>query len=251
MKETLGQIMSGVERDQNVKPRIIANNTVRYTRPDGTVVIRLHHTDILMFSADGKECTYDTAGWKTVTTKDRFNRFGPVRVYSDRGQWYMNGNKANPYHDGITLKRVNKDAGIWLIPVSNNSRELKLAEHIKRFVNKLDKMEAAPMPEAGDCFFCQFSAGAEHIDVGGHKATQYLPARDARVRPMQKDINPDHLLSHVKEGYLHGSLIVNAMRWAGRTDFSLSYAYQNFKSQRRYIKNDLRRYLRSQLGLAV
>jgi hypothetical protein len=38
--------------------------------------------------------------------------------------------------------------------------------------------------------------------------------------------NHDHLLSHLKENYLHGSLLVNAMREYGFRDDQIGFHYQ-------------------------
>lgn len=82
----------------------LANNT--YLRREGdNLVIRLHATDILTYSPDG--CiTYDTGGWMTNTTKDRFNKYGPVHIYQVNWSWYfdMEDGSFYEYQDGMTLQ---------------------------------------------------------------------------------------------------------------------------------------------------
>jgi len=52
------------------------------------------------------------------------------------------------------------------------------------------------------------------------------------------------------EGYLHGSLLVNAMRWAGYKDEGISLCYGMAKrGNRDAFKRALRRYLKRKLGL--
>ena len=68
---TKREMMEGVEAKE---AKIIANNTVEYIKPDGTKVIRLHHTDILEFPPRGG-VIFNSGGWKTVTTKSRMNEF--------------------------------------------------------------------------------------------------------------------------------------------------------------------------------
>lgn len=86
----------------------VANNTTLRRLPCSigrgpVIVLRLHETDILTFRPES--VTYDTGGWRTVTTKSRFNQFGPsgVRVYSDKGEWsvYREGEYVGPYEDGF------------------------------------------------------------------------------------------------------------------------------------------------------
>lgn len=86
-----------------LNPKRIANNTFKYARPDGTTVVRLHLTDIIETLPDGR-VRLNSGGWKTVTTKDRFNKYTPYRVWSDKGTWYVHheGAKA-PFFDGMLL----------------------------------------------------------------------------------------------------------------------------------------------------
>ena len=82
----------------------IANNTYLVHRGEGVIALRLHSTDVLTFRPGS--VTYDTGGWRTVTTKARFNKFGPdgVRVYSDKRVWavYREGEFVEAYEDGFT-----------------------------------------------------------------------------------------------------------------------------------------------------
>ena len=66
-------------------------------------VVRLHLTDIIETLPDGR-VRLNSGGWKTVTTKDRFNKYTPYRVWSDKGTWYVHheGAKA-PFFDGMLL----------------------------------------------------------------------------------------------------------------------------------------------------
>jgi len=70
--------------------RLIARNTLEYTRADGARVVRLHDTDILTFPADGGFTIY-TGGFSTVTTRARMNATLPRgwSVYTSRGALYL------------------------------------------------------------------------------------------------------------------------------------------------------------------
>jgi hypothetical protein len=69
--------------------RKIQNNTWVERRGDD-IAIRLHATDVILFKANG-HVVLDTGGYFTHTTKDRINGHGPIRVYSERGTWFING----------------------------------------------------------------------------------------------------------------------------------------------------------------
>jgi hypothetical protein len=66
----------------------IGNNTRLMDR--GThVAVRLHQTDVVDLLPDGS-VRLRTGGWRTVTTKERINRYlDPLglQLYSDRGTW--------------------------------------------------------------------------------------------------------------------------------------------------------------------
>uniref|UniRef100_A0AB74UN48 Uncharacterized protein n=1 Tax=Caulobacter phage BL57 TaxID=3348355 RepID=A0AB74UN48_9VIRU len=67
--------------------KLAARNTLDYTTSDGTRRVRLHDTDVLTMTPDGR-VMINTGGWNTLTTRDRINGFAPphVQVYSDKGQ---------------------------------------------------------------------------------------------------------------------------------------------------------------------
>lgn len=65
----------------------IANNT-RLFEVEGGIAVRLHNTDILTFAPDGR-VTYNSGGWRTNTTKDRMNTFGPARIGAADGLWWV------------------------------------------------------------------------------------------------------------------------------------------------------------------
>lgn len=220
-RETMRDMMQ--DADEAVKPHLIANNTVEYTRPDGRRVVRLHHTDILEFG--GKSVTLNTGGWKTVTTKDRLNRFqGDVQIYSKRGIWYVsNASGEVPYFDGMTIRNGRLPKG----GSSEASHERALAKSISAYCKKLSLLPKLPEPNGGDCWGCAMQ------DKNG-----------------KTFMGSDCLREHLREKYIHGSLIVNAMRWAGYQDAAIGMAYQGV-FPRSSVTSAVRRYFRRNLGLAT
>ena len=211
------EIMEGVECESS---KIVANNTVAYIRKDGTRVIRLHHTDVLEFPKTG-EVVFNSGGWKTVTTKDRMNEFQNVAtIIQDRGLWYLfpsNKNKSAriPYFDGIIIKD-----GKILNPVdSHHDVEQILLKKIQKYCKELKTLPRLPVPSSGDCFMCQFG---------------------------DTNMGDDHLISHLDELYIHGSLIFNALKHAGYTDSSVIF-HMDIRDS---IVRAVRKYFKAKLGLA-
>jgi len=213
-------------------PKIVARNTFRFTR-DGESVLRLHQTDIVRKRQDGS-CILNSGGWKTVTTKDRINRELPpgYSLSQDKGEWYIrNGECTVPYFDGMRVPqdvRKPKAKGAKAL-----HREQVLRRQVRKFVAQLDKLDALPLPNAGDCWFCQMRTqdGKTLGDVSGG----------------------DHILGHVNENYLHGSLIFNALEWAGYRNPSLIFHMESEDMKRGRkpdsVKRTLKRYLYRKLGL--
>ena len=227
---TLSSQFAPEQRKRN-KARIIGNNTFEWHDANGDAVIRLHRTDIVRKHPDGSS-TLNSDGWKTVTTKQRMNEHMPkgYSLSQVKGQWYVvrtiDFNRANtPYYDGINVPGCFEKANIEGNRVA--SKEAKLRKQVAKFVNGLDKLSELPEPCAGDCLYCQGIFG-DNEDAG-------------------------HLLSHLEENYLHGSLIMNALQFRNYPNPGLIFHMGNadLKAGRKptIIKQALRRFLFAKLGL--
>lgn len=62
------------------------------------ITVKLHDTNIVTFKQD--EIILNSGGWKTITTKDRMNRFSPARISQRNSAWYIG---EYLYYDGIRL----------------------------------------------------------------------------------------------------------------------------------------------------
>lgn len=221
MSKSKAAILSNCTKEIEFSKKL-ANNTVKVKYKDGSEAIRLHNTDIVTTLKNGK-IVLDSGGWRTSTTKDRINSFSPARIWQDKGVWYLDG---ATFYDGIV---IDKDGKIKSKRKQANISEiLKVKKQISKFVNQLTK-DNLPVPSSGDCWLCCLHT-AEGKSMG--------------------DISKDngHIEQHVKENYLHGSLLVNAMRERGYTDESIRLHYgmklvDTFKRalriylQKRLIKN--------------
>lgn len=116
--------------------RKLANNTYLVIRDDGGLGVQLHATQVVIHYPE--RIVLDSDGWQTVTTKDRMNRFSPVRVYSVRGVWYVSvGGVEYPYADGITIHNDGTVEG-----AGSDPRE---TERLRKRVNDYAKAYAEAM----------------------------------------------------------------------------------------------------------
>lgn len=222
---------------QNAKAaKRIGNNTWRYP-VEGGEAIRLHRTDIVTLYQSGVTIL-DSGGYRSVTTKERMNCYSPYRVYSDKGNWFVSdGSRVAPFYDGMKLP-----AAFDKPKVSEVEQHAALRQEIAHFARLVLTVETVPLPDAGDCWYCSMF--------------QAMPPRDAKRMEYRQpgerlDGDMEHLREHIREKYLHGSLIVNALRWAGYGDVGIGLYFQHSDQwARKIMQRALRRFLSRQLGIS-
>jgi hypothetical protein len=196
----------------------LENNTYLVKVDDETLGVKLHNTIVVYIFKSGVY-QYDTGGWRTVTTKDRINRYGPVRVHQANNIWYIG---EYVFADGVRVNAKGKilDAKSLRKPKEVESKKRKLDKLVRSYVkgfanhvkfNGLDTGENAPAeqepwdvvelgprpvplkPGPGDCWACS------------------LKAQDGKVDPL----GVDHLIQHMTEEdgpYFVPSLLYNAVK---------------------------------------
>jgi hypothetical protein len=173
--------------------RKLGNNT--YIRREGEhVVIRLHATDIVKIGKD--RIVLDSGGYRTHTTKDRLNAVLPAGygLSADKGLWHLRTPKgAYIFADGCTLKVDGRAAN-----VGDEKADTALVKAVRKYAKLYADTAVAgklPAPSAGDCFHCQMLDGMK--------------------RGAPHPSGADHVRSHIGEGYVVPSLLVNAAKEAG------------------------------------
>ena len=222
--------------------RKLAHNTYLQSRPDGVIVVRLHETDTVSYNPDGS-VRYNSGGWKTVTTKDRMNRWGADTIYIHQKNrtWYIgNDRKTAVYADGITVgKRGGFHGG------GNESKEQGLRRQVKKYCNDyvralLDGKVSAP--SSGDCWYC-----CMHTDNGKSLGDSLH--------------NNSHIKDHMEESYFVPSLLMNASKlypmsplvkvWIGELWQGKKGKEWGDRLVARQAGSSLKRYLHHRLGLVI
>lgn len=256
-------IYTEVLRDLNGKQsRKVAHNTYLQVRDSETIALRYHATDVVTYHSDGR-VVLDTGGWRTSTTKLRFNESYsrlPLRIWADRGVWYVSKpgdwENAVAFADGLTLS-PNGD-GLYRIDSDTIGEDPKKTQKLRRKVQAYAAGFIASMraglvgpPGAGDCLYCQ------------------LRTKDGQTMgEVSRDKSPEsHLMLHIQEKYYVGSLLVRAMevmpcsqvmkwtaasKWGRLTDGQgkqSTYEGQDWEWQA--LQKILARYILRQLGEAV
>ena len=196
-------------------------------RKGDTIVVQLHETDVVTMKPNGVNIL-NTGGWRTVTTKDRIGKFSDVFITQREGKWYINRTD-NLFYEGIETK----DGEVVSKIVTEDKKQDKLIKQINAYCEKLKGLKTIPMPSAGDCWYC-------HL-------------RNAETEKPWGDKNPDHLLEHLREKYIHGSLIYNALADAGyKAGFIMQICdHEMYGSWRNNVVRAVKRYFKRQLGIAA
>ena len=222
--KTKAEVLSKVIKPYDKTRKLKGRSTVSVNYKDGTKAIRYHDTDVVTFLVD-ESVVLDSGGFRTVTTKDRINEYSPVKLYQVKGVWYINTDVERDvvFYDGITFDKEGNLVGNQI--EFDHKKTNKVKRQIAKYIKLLDDMEEIPFPNSGDCWDCCM------VNEDG--------------KTMGDLSNSDHLEKHLKENYLHGSIIVNAMRERGYNDDQIGFHIR--AKLLINIKNALRRYLMRRL----
>ena len=234
--EDLDAQLTGRNRNRR-KP---ANNTYAIRHEDNSISIRLHATNILTFRPGGRVFV-TSGGWKTVTTKARLNEYLPYGYYiaQNRGVWYWGqhlGNGKHETHGQFTDGDVIQDGVLKLKTTpTKEDEEKKLRKQIDKYAKLCAESVPLPHPSNGDCWHCLMKTedGKTLGDVSDPK---------------------DHLISHLEENYIVPSLVYNALKEKGYTDFVVGGAFKNESNfnpvfSKDAVKRSVKRYMARRLGL--
>lgn len=203
------------------------HNTCKWVGTDGIVRYRMYQTDIV--TVDKGVIILDNGGWATRTTKNKINQILEDitaqynSIFQKGGVWYYK-NILTPFFNGMRInnngKVLNASKG-----VPELKRKVRIKKLIDRYCKKLNKLKTLPLPDSGDCWWC---SGFASIRCS----------------------NSDHLLFHLKEQYIHGTLILNALKARGYGDphFIFRLAIDNM-SIRSNIVNAVRHYFKDRFGI--
>ena len=181
---------------RNTRRRKLANNTYLENR-ENHYAVRLHRTDILGAYPDGS-ISLNAGGWRTVTTKERLNRYLPAGfgLWQERGEWFGSrgrydsaGFRRYAFADGM---RISADGTVTGAAIARSAKENRallktLGDFADTYLDRLASGEL-PKPSGGDCWGC------------------HMRATDGSY-PMGRDC----IASHVAESYYVPSLIVRAL----------------------------------------
>ena len=202
-----------------ISAKKILNNTLELKYPDKRV-IKFHETYI--FTEKGNQITLNSGGWKTRTTKERLNdlilQYG-FYLHQEKSIWYIGSRKIGKtvvFFDGIKISKNGRFLNLSKGPKNPEQKTKALKKRIKKFVDQINKDNLESFyPNNGDCLLCRMDQ-TSCLDM------------------------------HIKENYMHGSLIFAAMRAAGYSDQNTAFHFQLKLTDT--IKRNLKKYLFNNLS---
>ena len=244
-------LLQGVN-DYTLYQRLDKGNTLGISYKDESLAVRYYWTDVITWKPD-RRIILNSGGWRTYTTKDRINHYlqyppwktgwfsKPVDCYISQknSQWYIErenyreGNYEKPlFYDGVVLN----SKGTILKPKQIDRKTKTTLRLIEKYIRKLSHcirneqlLHNYLSNTSGDCWYCLF-----HEKDSG--------------RPWGNAIgNQEHLTSHIKEGYIMGSLIYNALMYSGYRESQLPFLAIDFWYFKQIIIRSVRKYLKGEL----
>jgi hypothetical protein len=235
-----------------VKSKVMDHNTLSFISSDGASHVQLHNTVIFSRLPDDT-LVLNTGKWKTVTTKDRLNKclnrvtrelgYSHVSIGSINGMWYLyDGDNKIPFYDGMRFQLGNySHLATESISKLNEVKALKkkLDAYIKACKEYLNTNKVFPMPNGGDCWYCSM------VTTDGKSLGEAVS-------------DTSHLVNHLDESYIFGSLVYNALKDCNAGQYWYSVAFDinqaNYSGIEYRINQILcrfiRKYLKKRLGLA-
>ena len=222
--------------------RKVANNT--YLIRDGEdIAVRLHNTNVVTFKPNG-DVVLDSGGWKTVTTKERMNRFMPhFGLYQEKGVWYVadgycygctdeTAHVKVAYADGMTIHADGSITGTGKF-TPKADKETKKA--VKAFAKLCANSIPLEKPSDADCWYCYM------WDNGDPNSSH------------------EHIDSHIEEGYVVPSLVYRALEAHHNAPAAFWGAFKNDEGKdnglagiaRWAVEKSVYRYICRRKGFAV
>jgi len=226
----------GKEGRTIISSKLVDYSTMMFKEQVGEMelcVIRYYNTDIITFIptedsfdiCNSRRIILKTGGFYTRSTKKRINDYqSEVRIEQENGLWYVHsrhGGEATPFFDGIEILN-----GIVVSPdkllLNAHSKFEKYKKLIKEYCDEIKKLNNFPEPHGGDCWLCMFN----------------------------DDKDEGHIISHLEEKYIHGTILINALKDNGYTDFAINWLFfKEWNRNKIRVVQTVRRFLKKRLGM--
>lgn len=219
-----------------ISSKLVDYSTLMFKEQVGEMdlcVIRYYNTDIITFIptrqsfdiCNSRRIILRTDRFYTKSTKKRINDHqNEVRIEQKNGLWYVHsrhGGETTPFFDGIEILDGSVISPRKLIDRAHIKFK-KYQKLIKDYCDEIKTLDGFPEPHGGDCWLCMINN--------------------------YKDAN--HLIGHLNEKYIHGTLLINALKDNGYTDFAINRLFfEEWDQNKNIVVQSVRRFLKKKLGM--
>ena len=223
---------SFLDKGRNKTRRPLSGRVSQMIAREDCIAVQYQATDVVRFYPNGT-VILNTDGWRTVTTKERINQYSPVNVYQRNGLWYMPDGSL--FYDGIKVK---SDGTVIQPRKAGKTESAKrkidklVSSYVTAFRKQIEHDGKLPVPDNGDCWYCSMIVSSPKPQKG--------------KTPGDANGDVSHILSHLQEKYIFGSILWNAVQRRGNPSFCWQYgnSYAE-KGDGSFLMDDLRYYLRT------
>ena len=163
----------------STRKRKLGNNTYLVVRDDGGFGVRLHNTQVVIHYED--RVVLNSGGYKTVTTKERMNKYTTFNICQKNYVWYVNG---VTFADNMTIY----NNGLIEGKAKDSTEITKLIKKVKQYSKEYSEAFMSGKvgkPGSGDCWGCFLVSKKDGNTILGK----------------------DHILNHIKENYYVPSML--------------------------------------------
>lgn len=210
---------------RNANRRKLDRHTYAERRDNGAIAVKFWDTDILTFKSDGS-CVATSGGFRTVTTKDRLNRFLPTgaAIFQRKGIWFWSAkDQIGAFTDGDSISAD----GTITMQHPGTKDSVALRNRIRKYAALYSNLPL-PEPSGADCWHCHFT-------------TQEGKSLGDSIK------DTGHLESHMEEGYVVPSLAFHAMKECGCGPVLFAAVFGKQGLFLDVVKRDLPRWVRRYL----
>jgi len=173
----------------------------------GVTCLMYHKTIIVKKYQD--KYVLNSGGYRTQTTKLRITEYleGEWYIHQANGHWRVSTPLESGifFYDGIVFSIEGKLLSENKEP--NVAKEMRIRKAIKSYCDHIKKLDKLPQPSSGDCWYCCMVTEGENKQL------------------VDATKNNDHIEAHVKDHYIHGSLILNALKEGGYNKEQMATAF--------------------------
>lgn len=196
-------------------------------KTDRFEIVRYQDIDIVTKSLSNGHVILYSGGFRTMTTKENINRamniWGiPVHITQSKSIWYVHNviGDRHAFYDNMELDEFGVVLDSKDKAVQNEAKHYQ--KLIKEYMRELKRIHTEqgryPEPGAGDCWLCMSGVPYDFAE---------------------------HVIQHLEEKYIQGSLILRALLNNGYREEQLPFVYQ----MQYAVERSVRKYLKRSVGV--